>query len=222
VKAALLLLAACATQHAHRAEIGPLPMYYEDYGSGRPLVLLHGGGSTAQTSFGALIPALAAHHRVIAPEQQDHGHTPDIDRPLTFEQMADDTAALLERLGARDVDVIAFSNGGVVALELAIRHPGLVHRLVLCSSFYSHAGFPAGFWEGFSHVPMSVMPAVLRAAFEAAQPDPAMRQRMFDKQVALMHGFTDIPEASLRAIEVPVRASRSNAFWLSSRRRRRR
>lgn len=205
MKAALLLVAACAaTPHAHRAQIGPLPMYYEEYGSGRPLVLLHGGGSTVQTTFGALIPAFAEHHRVIAPEQQDHGHTPDIDRPLTFAQEADDTAALLERLGAHDVDVIAFSNGGVVALELAIRHPGLVHRLVLCSSFYSHAGFPPGFWDGFSHVPMSVMPPVLRAAFEAAQPDPAMRQRMFDKQVALMHGFTDIPEASLRAIEVPV------------------
>lgn len=204
MKAALLTLAACAAPHVHRVEIGPLPMYYEEYGAGRPLVLLHGGGSTVQTTFGALIPALAQHHRVIAPEQQAHGHTPDIDRPLTFEQMADDTAALLERLGAHDVDVIAFSNGGVVALQLAIRHPALVHRLVLCSSFYSRAGFPPGFWDGFAHATISVMPPSLMAAFQAAQPDPGMRQRMFDKQVALMRGFADIPDASLRAIEVPV------------------
>src|SRR4051812_50085868 len=96
------------------AQVGPLRMYYEERGSGRPLVLLHGGGSTAQTSFGAIMPALAREHRIIAPEQQAHGHTADIERPLTFEQMADDTAALLDHLGIHDADVIGFSNGGVV------------------------------------------------------------------------------------------------------------
>ena len=204
MKAALLLLAACATQHAHRVEIGPLPMYYEEYGSGRPLVLLHGAGSTAQTSFGKLIPAFAAHHHVIAPEQQDHGHTPDIDRPLTFAQEADDTAALLERLGVDNADVIGFSNGGIVAMELAMRHPRLVHKLVVCSSYYSHAGMPAAFWDGIAHATMADMPPTLMTAFEAAQPDPAMRQRMFDKQVALMQHFEDIPEAALQAITAPA------------------
>ena len=204
MKAALLVLAACATQHAHRAQIGPLPMYYEDYGAGRPIVLLHGGGSTAQTSFGALIPSLARHHRVIAPEQQAHGHTPDIDRPLTFAQEADDTAALLERLGVHDADVIAFSNGTVVAMELAIRHPQLVHELVLCSPFYARGGLPAAMWAGMDHATMTNLPPTLRAAFEAAQPDPAMRQRMFDRQVSLMRSFEDIPEAALQAITAPA------------------
>lgn len=203
--AALLVLAGCAAaSHAHRAQIGPLPMYYEDYGHGRPLVLLHGAGSTAQTSFGALIPALAAHHRVIAPEQQDHGHTPDIGRPLTFAQEADDTAALLERLGITDADVIGFSNGGIVAMELAMRHPTLVHKLVVCSSYYSHAAMPPAFWDGMAHATMANLPPALMTAFEAAQPDPAMRRRMFEQQVALMQHFTDIPEPALQAIKSPA------------------
>ncbi len=199
-----LCFAGCAAQHAHRADIGGLPMYYEDHGAGRPLVLLHGAGSTAQTSFGALIPALAEHHRVITPEQQAHGHTQDIDRPLTFAQEADDTAALLERLGIADADIIGFSNGGIVAMELAMRHPRLVRRLVVCSSFYARWGFSAAFWDGFAHATMANMPPALRAAFEAAQPDPAMRQRMFDKQVALMRDFHDIPDAALRSITAPA------------------
>jgi pimeloyl-ACP methyl ester carboxylesterase len=207
MKTALLLaLTACATGgvHARRVEIGGLPMYVEEAGSGRALLLLHGGGSTAQTTFGALIPALSRDHRVIAPEQQAHGHTPDIDRPLSFAQMADDTAALLERLDVREVDVIGFSSGGVVAMQLAIRHPALVRRLVLCSTFYSRAAFPPAFWSGFATATMSAMPQSLRSAFEAAQPDPAMRQRMFDKQVAMMHAFTDIPDSALRGIAAPA------------------
>ncbi|MBV8758252.1 MAG: alpha/beta fold hydrolase [Deltaproteobacteria bacterium] len=187
-----------------KASIGPLPMYYETYGSGRPLLLLHGAGSTVQTTFGAILPALAEHHRVIAPEQQAHGHTPAIDRPLTFEQEADDTAALLERLGVDNVDVIGFSNGGIVAMQLAMRHPRLVHKLVVCSSYYGHAGMPPQFWEGMGHATLANMPPTLMRAFEAAQPDPAMRQRMFEQQVALMQHFTDIPDASLRAITAPA------------------
>jgi pimeloyl-ACP methyl ester carboxylesterase len=182
------------------AAVNGLRMYYEEHGSGPPLVLLHGGGSTAQTSFGAIIPALARDHRVIAPEQQAHGHSGDRDRPLSFEQMADDTAALLEQLGVAQADVLGFSNGGVVAMQLAIRHPRLVRRLVVCSSFYARAGMPPQFWQGFAHARMTDMPPALRDALVAAAPDPAAVPARFAKQVALMEGFHDIPEAALRAI----------------------
>jgi pimeloyl-ACP methyl ester carboxylesterase len=186
--------------HAHHAAVNGLRMYYEEYGRGRALVLLHGGGSTAQTSFGALIPRLAGAHHVIAPEQQAHGHTGDRDGPLSFEQMADDTAALLEQLGVRDADVLGFSNGGVVAMQLAMRHPGLVRRLIVCSSFYARSGMPAAFWQGFAHATMDAMPAPLRDRFVATAPDPAQVPTRFAKQVALMATFQDIPEASLQAI----------------------
>ena len=118
--------------------------------------------------------------------------------------MADDTAALLEQLHLAGADVIGFSNGGVVAMELAIRHPRLVHRLVICSSYYAHAGLPDALWRGMEHASMNDMPAALRSAFEAATPDAAMRQRMFERQVRLMREFVDLPDASLRAIEVPA------------------
>jgi pimeloyl-ACP methyl ester carboxylesterase len=104
-----------STHRTGYAAVNGLRMYYEEHGRGRPLVLIHGGGSTVQTSFGEILPALAQTHRVIAPGMQGHGHTADIDRPLSFEQMAQDTAALLDQLGIREADVLGFSNGGMVA-----------------------------------------------------------------------------------------------------------
>jgi pimeloyl-ACP methyl ester carboxylesterase len=190
---------AVADQAAY-ATVNGLRMYYEERGSGPPLVLLHGGGSTAQTSFGAIIPTLARTHRVIAPEQQAHGHSGDRQGPLSFEQMADDTAALLAHLGVAQADVLGFSNGGVVAMQLAIRHPRLVRRLIVCSSYYAHSGMPPQFWQGFGHATMADMPPALRAAFVAAAPNAADVPVRFAKQVALMQSFRDLPDAALRGI----------------------
>jgi pimeloyl-ACP methyl ester carboxylesterase len=192
--------AAPAGDRSGYATVNGLRMYYEERGSGPPLVLLHGGGSTAQTSFGAIIPRLARTHQVIAPEQQAHGHSGDREGPLSFEQMADDTAALLARLGVARADVLGFSNGGLVAMQLAMRHPRLVGRLIVCSSYYAHAGMPPRFWQGFAHATMADMPPPLRAALVATAPAPAAVSARFAKMVALMQAFHDIPEASLRAI----------------------
>ncbi|MFL5305819.1 MAG: alpha/beta fold hydrolase [Polyangia bacterium] len=188
------------SDRAGTVTVNGLQMYVEEHGSGPPLLLLHGGGSTAQSSFGAIIPVLARTHHVIAPEQQAHGHSADRPGPLSFEQMADDTAALLAHLGVAQADVLGFSNGGVVAMQLAIRHPRVVRRLILCSSYYARAGMPPQFWQGFGHATMADMPPPLRAAFTAAAPNPAEVPARFAKQVALMASFHDIPEASLRAI----------------------
>jgi len=111
-----------------------LKMYYEIHGSGRPLVLLHGGGSTIESTFGRILPDLAKAHQVIAVELQAHGHTKDIDRPLSFERDADDVAALLKQLNIDKAEIMGFSNGGTTALQIAIRHPGLVNKLVLASA----------------------------------------------------------------------------------------
>jgi len=209
VKAVVLaaLAGGCATGKIDRANYAPingLRMCYEEHGRGRPLVLLHGGGSTVQTTFGAILPKLARNHHVIAPEQQAHGHTADIDRPLSFEQMADDTAALLELLGVRDADVLGFSNGGMTALQLAIRHPGLVHRLIICSGFYAHAGLVPALREGFAHASAADMPAPLRDAYLAVSPHPEALPTFVAKTVAMMQTFNDIPEAALRAIRAPT------------------
>ena len=117
-----------------------IEMYYETHGNGSPLVLLHGGITTIETSFGRLIPHLERHFRVFAIEQQGHGRTPDLDRPLTFPQMADDTAALLRRIGVERADYFGYSDGGNVALGLAIRHPGLVGKMALAGTNYNNDG----------------------------------------------------------------------------------
>lgn len=114
------------------ASVNGIRLYREISGEGEPLVLLHGGVGAGEM-FEPLLPQLAARRRVILVHLQGHGRTADIDRPLRFELMADDIAALLEHLGLERADVMGYSLGGGVALQLAIRHPARVKRLVLIS-----------------------------------------------------------------------------------------
>ncbi|RJS23375.1 alpha/beta hydrolase [Corallococcus sp. H22C18031201] len=189
------------------AQVNGLNMYYEVHGpaSGRPLVLLHGGGSTIDTSFGRLIPMLARDHRLIAVEQQAHGHTADVDRPLSFEQMADDTAALLQQLHVQDADIMGFSNGGVIAMQIALRHRPLVHSLILASTYFKHDGCYSYMWEGFPTATLDVMPKALRDAYLQVSPQgEAGLMSQFHKTVAMMMSFKDLDEGALRAISAPV------------------
>ena len=113
------------------AQVHGFKMYYEVHGQGRPVVLLHGGMNTIATSFAKQIPVLARNHRVIAIEQMAHGHTADVPgRPLTYEAMAEHTAALLVQLGVRHADLIGWSDGGQIALRLAFTHPELIRRVI--------------------------------------------------------------------------------------------
>src|SRR5512138_3309038 len=121
------------------APINGLRMYHEIHGEGQPLVLLHGAYMTIET-WGTILPSLARTRRVIALELQAHGRTADVDRPLTYEQMADDVAALLRHLGIREADVFGYSMGAGVAVQVAIRHPDMVRRLVAASVTINNAG----------------------------------------------------------------------------------
>lgn len=123
-------------------QVNGLNMYYEIHGTGQPLVLLHGGlGSTGM--FGENFSQLAEGRQVIAADLQGHGRTADIDRPIRFELMAEDIAALLEHLGVGRADVMGYSLGGGVALRTAIQHPELVRKLVLVSTpFKRDAWYP--------------------------------------------------------------------------------
>src|SRR5438309_8342494 len=115
------------------APVNGLNLYYEIHGSGEPLILLH-GGVVGITTFGPNLAALSEKRRVIAVELQGHGHTADIDRPLSFESMADDIAALIKYVGIQNTDVTGYSLGGGVALQTAIRHPRSVRKLVVVSA----------------------------------------------------------------------------------------
>jgi pimeloyl-ACP methyl ester carboxylesterase len=117
-----------------------LRMYYEIHGTGEPLILLHGGVSAIEM-FGEVLPLLAEGRRVIAVDLQAHGRTADIDRPLGFESMADDIAALVGHLEIERTDVVGYSLGGGVALQTAIRHPEVVRKLVVVSTPFERSGW---------------------------------------------------------------------------------
>ena len=116
---------------AEYAEVRGVRMYYEVHGAGRPVVFLHGGMNSIRTSFSKQIPVFARNHRVIAIDQMAHGRTADVaGRKLTYEDMAEDTAALLKKINITNADFVGWSDGGQLALRLAFTHPGLVRRVV--------------------------------------------------------------------------------------------
>jgi pimeloyl-ACP methyl ester carboxylesterase len=117
--------------------VNGLDMYYEIHGAGQPLVLLHDAFSAIGASFENVLPELAEIRRVIAFEMQAHRHTADIDRPLSMEQMADDTVSALEQLGIENAGFFGFSMGADIALQAAIRRPQVVRKFVLASVTYN-------------------------------------------------------------------------------------
>jgi pimeloyl-ACP methyl ester carboxylesterase len=133
------------------AQVGDLRMYYEVHGEGEPLLFLHGAYMTIDSS-GPIVSGLAETRQVIAVELQGHGRTADVDRPITYEGMADDAAAAVRQLGYEQLDVVGFSMGGAVALQLAIRHPAVARRLVLISAGYRYDAMPPEAIEMFPSI----------------------------------------------------------------------
>ncbi|KIC94086.1 alpha/beta fold hydrolase [Flavihumibacter solisilvae] len=177
-----------------------LKMYYEIYGEGKPLVLLHGGGSTIQTSFGRIIPALAQHRQVIGVELQAHGRSGDRDSEISFEQDADDVAALLQNLGIQKASVLGFSNGGTTALQLAIRHPVIVDKVIAASALCKRNGIPGGFWDFMKQATLNHMPQQYKDAYNEVALNPGDLQTMHDKCAKRMVDFKDISDEQLKSI----------------------
>ena len=186
------------------APAGDLDLYYEVHGSGRPTLLLHGAFMTIGL-MGPIVPGLARTRQVIAVEQQGHGHTADADRPLSYEQMADDTAAVLDHLGLDRADVVGYSMGGGVALELAIRHPALVRRLVVASASFRSDGMPAEALAAFPAVtPELFAGSPIEEAYLATAPNPGDFPRLVEKMKQLDTTSFAWPEADVRAIAAPT------------------
>jgi pimeloyl-ACP methyl ester carboxylesterase len=197
----------CAT-HKGYAPVNGLRMYYEihgDPGDPRPpLVLLHGGGSTIGTSFGSILPALARGRRVIALERQGHGHSADIDRPFTFAQSAEDTLALLRQLGVVRADFLGYSNGGHVAIEIALTHPEVVRKLIIESAMFDREGTDPAFWESFDHARIEDMPRELREAYLQVAPHPEDLPTFFAKSVTQMKEFKGWRPEQIHSIQAPT------------------
>lgn len=198
--------------HAVRTDYAPvngLRIYFEAHGEPRPnstpLVLLHGGGDTIGTSFGQILPLLARERQVIAFEQRGFGHTADAgEHPFGFEDSADDTAALLEYLKISRADFFGFSNGGTIALEVAMRHPQLVRRLVVCTAIMKRAWVPGPFWEMMKTAQPDSMPQALREAYLKAAPHPENLESFFYKCRNRMRDFQDVSDEAISAIAAPT------------------
>ncbi len=179
-------------------------MYYEIHGQGAPLVLLHGAYMTIDM-MGPVLSGLAQTRRVIAAEQQGHGRTADIDRPVTYEQMADDTAALVRHLELGTVDVVGYSMGGGIALQLAIRHPELVRKLVVASAAFRSDGMPAVALEMFPSItPEMFAGSPIEEAYLRLAPNPGDFPKLVEKLTKLDTTDYAWPEDDIRAIAAPA------------------
>lgn len=199
------------TSDARASKRGHLPvnginMYYEIHGEGGgvPLVLLHGGGSTIDVTYGRVLPLFARHRTVIAVEEQGHGRTTDRDAPVRFDTSADDVAALLGQLQVGQADVMGFSNGASVAMQVAIRHPALVRKLVFASSMTKRSGAARQFWEFMARATFDDMPQPLKDAFLKVNPDPRKLRAMHDKDVERMQHFAEIRDDEVRKVNAPT------------------
>jgi len=188
------------------ADVNGLHMYYETHGTGRPLVLLHGGLGSGEM-FGPALAGFTAGRQVILPDLQGHGRTADIDRSLDVRHMADDVAALIDHLGLDRPDVVGYSLGGGVALQVAFRHPGKVGRLVAASAHLrrdaiypemlaQQAQVGAAAAEFMKQTPMYEL-------YQRVAPRPEDFPRLLDKIGAAMAVDFDYTE-DVRALRVPT------------------
>jgi pimeloyl-ACP methyl ester carboxylesterase len=188
------------------APVNGLSMYYEIHGgaSGTPLVLLHGGGSSIDVTYGRVLPFLARRRRVIAVDEQAHGRTTDRDAPIRFTTSADDVATLLEQLGVETADVMGFSNGASVALQDAVRHPARVRKLVFASSMTKRSGAVPQFWQFIAQASFADMPQPLKDAFLKTNPDPKALRVMHDKDLERMQHFVETSDDEVRSVKAPT------------------
>jgi len=185
--------------------VNGLNMYYEIHGTGQPLVLIHGAFSAIGTSFGKLLPELAKSTQVIGFELQAHGHTADIDRPLSLEGMADDVAAAIKQLGLERADIFGYSMGAFVALQVVIRHPEVVRKLVLASVSYTRSGIHPGLMEGLGEMtPEMMFGSPWHDEYMKIAPHPEHFAQLFAKKTEMDPQTKDIPADSIRAIESPT------------------
>jgi pimeloyl-ACP methyl ester carboxylesterase len=174
-------------------------MYYEIHGTGKPLVVLHGAFGLA-----TVFPQLAKNRQLIAVELQGHGHTADIDRPLSCEQMADDTAALLRQLKIEQADFFGYSMGGIVALAVAIRHPKLVRKLITVGSYsgkMEEAFDPAVFAQFKTITPDNFAPKELTDPYDKVAPDPKKWPVLVAKIKKMAEDFKGFTPDEMRSIK---------------------
>jgi pimeloyl-ACP methyl ester carboxylesterase len=191
------------------ADVNGLHMYYETHGSGAPLVMLHGGMLTIDLNFATLIPTLAQTHTVIGVEMQGHGRTANIDRPITYPNLASDVVALLDHLGIDRAAVLGHSMGGGVALELAVSHPQRVSAIVPISASVSRDGMHPDLSDPSTFETSPIMPtaqdfADFKAAYERLSPHPEQFDAFLMALSGMDQDFDGWTDEQLAGIRCPV------------------
>jgi pimeloyl-ACP methyl ester carboxylesterase len=206
VAASLLLGAAAVTESqpaGRRVSVNGMQMYYEVSGQGDPIVVLHGAYMNIP-SMGAIIPMLAKTHRVYAVEFQGHGRTADIDRPITYPNLADDVAAFMDAVGLAKADVFGYSMGAATGLQLAIRHPAKVNKLVSASGGYDAEGWQPEFKAMIpTMTPEMFAGTPLPAEYRKLAPNPNGFPELARKLIAL-EKEPMAWEADVKALKLPV------------------
>ena len=193
------------TAGGHRAAVNGLDMYYEVHGEGRPLLLLHGSFSAIGTAFGQVLPGLAERRKVIAVEMQGHGRTADIDRPLSIPDLAEDTVALIRLLRLDRVDLLGFSLGAGVALQVAIDRPHLVHKLVIMSLSISRNGLLPGLVEGMEMLqPEQLVGTPWHQEYAALSPHPEAFPVLVEKIKECNRRIRDWSPEAVRSVAMPT------------------
>ena len=206
IAAPLLLTIACAERHeavGARVQVNGMQMYYEVSGQGEPLVVLHGAYMNIPT-MGAIVPKLAQTHKVYALEFQGHGRTTDIDRPITYPNLADDVAAFMDSVGLAKADVFGYSVGAEVGLQLVIRHPQKVNKLVAASVAYDIRGWQPEFT---AFIPQMTVEMIVGMPFAAEYRKLAPNPDGFPALAAKLIALEKEPmawERDVRAIKTPV------------------
>ncbi|HZO72361.1 MAG TPA: alpha/beta hydrolase [Ktedonobacteraceae bacterium] len=188
------------------APVNGLEMYYEIHGSGQPLVLLHGNLSTIETSFGKVLRELSSTFRVIALEQQGHGHTADIERPFSIGQWAQDTTALLRYLFIKQANFFGYSSGGAVALEIALREPALVCKLVWAGgTSYQRDGLYPELSRGSERMkPEDLDGSPFHQAYLRVAPHPEQWHRLVAKLGEFDHSIEDRSCEEFASLQAPA------------------
>jgi pimeloyl-ACP methyl ester carboxylesterase len=187
------------------APVNGIKVYYEVYGEGKPLVLLHGAFMSIETNWGQLIPELSKTRKVIAIEMQGHGHSPYSDRKMDLATLASDVEGVMNYLKVDNADVVGYSMGGTVAYQLIIQSPKRVNKLVIISSTYKSSGWLPVVTNGFkAFKPELLMNSPLKTIYDAAAPDKTKWPNFLEQMIDFVKTPFDMGDANIAKITSPV------------------
>lgn len=187
------------------APVNGIKVYYEVYGEGRPVILLHGAFMTIEGNWGQLIPELSKTRKVIAIEMQGHGHTPFSDRKLSHAALASDVEGVMDYLKIDSADVVGYSMGGSVAYKFAIQSPKRLRKLVIISSTYKSSGWLPEVTKAFkSFKPEIFANSPMKTAYDAVAPDKTKWTKFIEQMIAFAPEPFDFGDANIAKISAPV------------------